>query len=96
MSKGQLLSLVVLGLSALILCAISGFKCYSPGARTTREVFQLYGKNADATSASHRSANQLGNNECRDVVDRNAAKVVVKPRAIVTAGLANEVDEMNQ
>jgi len=43
-----------------------------------------------------RRPDQLSNDECRDMVEAIPANVVVKPRASVTAGLAKDVEAVNQ
>jgi hypothetical protein len=56
----------------------------------------LYGKSADATSAAVEAPINWAIMNAGTWLIAIPEKVVVKPRAIVTAGLANEVDEVNQ
>jgi hypothetical protein len=61
-----------------------------------RELFRVYGKSADATSAAVAAPVNWAMMNAGTWVIAIPAKVVVNPRASVTAGLANEVDEVNQ
>src|SRR5262245_62496087 len=69
---------------------------YSPGAMAIVERFSSIGKSAGEIAAAAAAPINWAITKAGTWLIAIPAKVVVKPRASVTAGLANDVDAVNQ